>query len=267
MVAIVKNLSHLGATPVHDLHSFQLPECWNTVKSFLKLPPHLWSLFSGKMWNWSRCFTRCFESLAFACYIVCRGGGCWIFKQEQHQQIDNFQKNLHICSFTTYSTFIESLTGLSQTHNTVLHIVLQTLGPFGSFRSLAAINLFRLHLENVWVLLLQNGSRTQGWQGPPSPATLPTSRRPTGTLRQDLQSLVQWDKNVSSNFYPVWNLLLLVCVLVVLLTVSYNHLKQVHLLECSLCFPKLPPQDAFACQAPVNESLNDWSQIQLNLYV
>lgn len=49
----------------------------------------------------------------------------------------------------------------------------------------------------MWVLLLQNGSRTLHWQGHRLPAMLPPSRRPTGTLRPDQQSPARWDKNVS----------------------------------------------------------------------
>lgn len=45
--------------------------------------------------------------------------------------------------------------------------------------------------------LLQNGSRTRRWQALHSPATLPPSRRPTGTPRLDLQCPTPWDKNVS----------------------------------------------------------------------
>lgn len=67
-----------------------------------------------------------------------------------------------------------------------------------SSTSRAAVHLFRLNLENVCLLLLQNGSRIRRWQGLLWPAMLPTTRRPTGTLRQDPQCPTQWDKNVRS---------------------------------------------------------------------
>lgn len=70
-------------------------------------------------------------------------------------------------------------------------------------QSRIVVHLFRPYLESVWLLFLQNGSRTLRWQGPQSPATLPTSRRPTGTLRQDLQSPMQWGKNVSSHLHQI----------------------------------------------------------------
>lgn len=106
------------------------------------------------------------------------------------------------------------------------------------FQSRAAVHLFRPHLENMWLLLLQNGSRTLRWLELRLPAMLPTSRRPTGTLRQDLQSPMQWDKNVSSHLstayvwnscYPQW------------LIKSFTKLSS----YIVVCFPELVPQGVF----------------------
>lgn len=96
------------------------------------------------------------------------------------------------------------------------------------FQSRAAVHLFRPHLENMWLLLLQNGSRTLRWLELHLPAMLPTSRRPTGTLRQDLQSPMQWDKNVSSQ--PLHSL----CLKFLLPTVTYYEFHQTQLLHSSL---------------------------------
>lgn len=106
------------------------------------------------------------------------------------------------------------------------------------FQSRTAVHLFRPHLENMWLFLLQNGSRTLRWLERRLPAMLPTSRRPTETLRQDLQSPVQWGKNVSSQLskvyvwhscYPQW------------LIMSFTKLSS----DIVVCFPELVPRGVF----------------------
>lgn len=88
----------------------------------------------------------------------------------------------------------------SKTHSAVGHVVPEPLAPVPP-TSRTAAHLFRPHLENMCLLLLQSGLRTLHWQGPRWPAMLPTTRRPTGTLRQDLQCPTQWDKNVSCHLF------------------------------------------------------------------
>lgn len=94
----------------------------------------------------------------------------------------------------------------STTHSAVGHLVPEPLAPVPP-TSRTAVHLFRPHLENMCLLLLQNGSRTLRWQGPRWPAMLPTTKRPTGTLRQDLQCPMQWDKNVSCHLFRIMMLI------------------------------------------------------------
>ena len=95
---------------------------------------------------------------------------------------------------------------LSQTRSTVGHRVPEPLALVAS-TSRAAMHLSRPELENISLLLLQNGSRTPHWLVPLWPAMLPTTRRPTGTLRQHPQPPTPWDKNVcfSSIYYKLEN--------------------------------------------------------------
>lgn len=199
------------------------------MNEWIALFSHTWLLFSGDVRETGFTFDP-------------------IVPQCDRQEMFHFRREfIALLASPSPLNFKRRKLALSQTHSTVGRGVPEPSSPLSS-TSRAAVHLSRPELENMCLLLLQNGLRTLRWPGHLWPATLPTTRRPTGTLRQDHQCPTRWDKNVGLHLCKYlenavfFNTFLFPC------SLTQRDLLCVQLKFSSysvVCFPELLPRAMF----------------------